>query len=69
LRRLLVIGVTSVIQQVERRRKANKTSRSASPWLLQLLARKPQKRAAIALAYKACPGAGRGWPAPSGPCW
>jgi len=52
LRRLLVLGATSVIQQVERRRKANKTSGSDSPWLLQLLARKPKKLVAIALANK-----------------
>jgi transposase len=69
LRRLLALGATAVIQQVERRRKANKTSGNDSPWLLQLLARKPKKLAAIALANKACPGAGRGWPASSGPCW
>jgi transposase len=52
LRRLLVLGATAVIQQVERRRQANKTSRSDSSWLLQLLARKPKKLAAIALANK-----------------
>lgn len=52
LRRLLVLGASSVIQQVERRRKAKKTSGNDSPWLLQLLARKPKKLAAIALANK-----------------
>ena len=52
LRRLLVLGATAVIQQVERRRKAHKTSPGDSPWLLQLLARKPQKLAAVALANK-----------------
>ena len=52
LRRLLVLGATAVIQQVERRRQANKTSGNDSPWLLQLLARKPKKLAAIALANK-----------------
>src|SRR5713226_9523643 len=59
LRRLLVLGATAVIQQAKRGR--------ASPWLLELLARKPKKLAAVALANKACPGAGRGWPASSGP--
>jgi transposase len=44
LRRLLVLGATAVIRQA-------KTGR-ASPWLLQLLARKPKKLAAIALANK-----------------
>jgi transposase len=44
LRRLLVLGATAVIQQA-------KPGRS-SPWLLQLLARKPKKLAAIALANK-----------------
>jgi transposase len=44
LRRLLVLGATSVIQQAKPGR--------ASPWLLQLLARKPKKLAAIALANK-----------------
>src|SRR5229473_2299795 len=61
LRRVLVLGATAVIQQAKRGR--------AAPWLLELLARKPKKLAAVALANKACPGAGRGWPASSGPGW
>jgi transposase len=44
LRRLLVLGATAVIQQAKPDR--------ATPWLLQLLARKPKKLAAIALANK-----------------
>lgn len=44
LRRLLVLGATAVIQQAKPGR--------AMPWLLQLLARKPKKLAAIALANK-----------------
>ena len=44
LRRRLVLGATAVIQQA-------KTGR-ASPWLLGLLARKPKKLAAVALANK-----------------
>ena len=44
LRRLLVLGATAVIQQAKRGR--------ASAWLLGLLARKPKKLAAIALANK-----------------
>jgi transposase len=44
LRRLLVLGATAVIQQAKPGR--------ASPWLLQLLARKPNKLAAVALANK-----------------
>jgi len=44
LRRLLVLGATAVIQQAEKGR--------ASPWLLALLARKPKKLAAVALANK-----------------
>jgi transposase len=44
LRRLLVLGATAVIR-------AAKPDR-ASPWLLQLLARKPKKLAAVALANK-----------------
>jgi len=44
LRRLLVLGATAVIQQAQRGR--------ASPWLLGLLARKPKKLAAVALANK-----------------
>lgn len=47
LRSLLVVGATSVIWQARRG-----TSRSASPWLLALLARKPPKLAAVALANK-----------------
>jgi transposase len=52
LRRLLVLGATAVIQQVQRRRKTKTTSGNDSPWLLQLLARKPKKLAAVALANK-----------------
>jgi transposase len=44
LRRLLVLGATAVIQQAKKGR--------ASPWLLALLARKPNKLAAVALANK-----------------
>jgi transposase len=46
LRQLLVVGATSVI------RCAKPGSKSASPWLLQLLERKPRKLAAVALANK-----------------
>lgn len=52
LRQLLVLGATAVIQQVERRRKVQPASRSAMPWLVQLLTRKPKKLAALALANK-----------------
>ena len=44
MRRRLVLGATAVIQQAQRGR--------ASPWLLGLLARKPKKLAAVALANK-----------------
>jgi len=44
LRRLLVIGATAVIRAV-------KPGRTA-PWLMGLLARKPKKVAAVALANK-----------------
>jgi transposase len=44
LRRLLVLGATAVIQQAKAGR--------ASPWLLGLLARKPKKVVALALANK-----------------
>ena len=44
LRRLLVLGATTVIQFAKPGR--------ASPWLIQLLARRPKKLAAIALANK-----------------
>jgi transposase len=53
-----VLGANAVIQQAKPGR--------ASPWLLGVLARKPKKVAAVALANKACPGAGRGWRGPSG---
>jgi transposase len=52
LRQSLVLGATAVIQQVKRRIKAQRVSRTDSPWLLQLLARKPEKVAAVALANK-----------------
>ena len=52
LRQSLVLGATAVIQHVERRIKAQRVSRTDSPWLLQLLARKPEKVAAVALANK-----------------
>jgi len=44
LRRLLVLGATTVIQFAKPGR--------ASPWLIQLLARRPKKLAAVALANK-----------------
>jgi transposase len=44
LRRVLVLGATAVIQHAKRGR--------AAPWLLELLARKPKKLAAVALANK-----------------
>ena len=71
LRRLLVLGAPAVIRQANPRvaPAGHRPTRRASPWLLQLLARKPRKLAAIALANKACPGAGRGWPASCGPGW
>jgi transposase len=46
LRQLLFVGAMSVV------RFAKPGSKSASPWLLQLLERKPRKLAAIALANK-----------------
>lgn len=46
LRRLLVAGAMAVIQQARRH------PERASPWLLGLLARKPAKLAAVALANK-----------------
>jgi transposase len=47
LRSLLVVGATAVIWQVRRG-----TGRSPSPWLVELLKRKPPKLAAVALANK-----------------
>src|ERR1700737_3586593 len=47
LRSVLVAGATAVIQQAKRGR-----GRSSPPWLLALLARKPPKLAAVALANK-----------------
>jgi transposase len=47
LRQLLVLGATAVIRVA-----AKPGSRLASPWLVQLLARKPRKLAAVALANK-----------------
>ena len=46
LRRTLVVGATAVIQQIRRGRGR------ASPWLTALIARKPPKLAAVALANK-----------------
>ena len=46
LRQLLVVGAMAVV------RHARPGSRSASPWLLQLLERRPRKLAAVALANK-----------------
>jgi transposase len=46
LRRVLVVGATAVIQQVKKGR------RPASPWLSELIRRKPAKLAAVALANK-----------------
>lgn len=52
LRQLLVLGATAVIQQAGRRLAAQTARRTDSPWLIQLLARKPRKLAATALANK-----------------
>jgi transposase len=46
LRSVLVVGATAILQQVRRGRVA------ASPWLVELLRRKPPKLAAVALANK-----------------
>ena len=46
LRQLLVVGAMAVV------RHARPGSKSASPWLLQLLERRPRKLAAVALANK-----------------
>ena len=46
LRQLLVVGATAVI------RHAKPHSKTASPWLLKLLERRPRKLAAVALANK-----------------
>ena len=46
LRSILVVGATAVIQQVRRGRG------HASPWLINLLKRRPPKLAAVALANK-----------------
>jgi transposase len=48
LRSLLVVGATAVIWPVRR----NPHCRSASPWIVALLKRKPPKLAAVALANK-----------------
>jgi transposase len=50
LRRLLVLGATAVIQQADKGRQGKKGG--AAPWLSKLLARKPKKVAAVALANK-----------------
>jgi hypothetical protein len=47
LRATLVSGATSLIRQVQQR-----GSKNASPWLIELLKRKPPKLAAVALANK-----------------
>ena len=48
LRQLLVLGATAVIRAVA----AKPTSKLATPWLTALLARRPRKLAAVALANK-----------------
>jgi transposase len=48
IRQCLVLGATSVIKSVAR----NKASKLATPWLLNVLERKPRKVAAVALANK-----------------
>jgi transposase len=47
LRSVLVMGSTSALQQARRQR-----GRACSPWLMELLKRKPPKLAAVALANK-----------------
>jgi transposase len=52
LRRLLVLGATAVIQQAKPGRASPPVQARGRLWLRQLLARKPTKLAAIALANK-----------------
>lgn len=47
LRKTVVVGATSLLRQVRAGRGKN-----ASPWLIELLKRKPPKLAAVALANK-----------------
>ena len=47
LRKTLVVGATSLLRQVRAGR-----GRNASPWLIELLKRKPPKLVAVALANK-----------------
>src|SRR5262244_2727557 len=61
LRQSLVLGATAVIQQVERRIKAQRVSCTDSPWLLQLLARNRKRSRRWRWPTR--------WPASSGPCW
>jgi transposase len=53
-RSVLVVGATAVIQQVRRGKACSrqKTGGRPSPWLVELLKRKPPKLAAVALANK-----------------
>jgi transposase len=51
LRRTLVVGATAVIQQISKSREQKGRGRS-SPWLTALIARKPPKLVAVALANK-----------------
>ena len=66
LRQLFVVGTMAVIRQ------AKPGSKSASPWLLQLLERRPRKLAAVALANKmartawAMMTSGEAWRMPKG---
>lgn len=52
LRQLLVVGAMAVIRHASRPGARLASARLASPWLTQLLARKPRKLAAVALANK-----------------
>jgi hypothetical protein len=63
IRQCLVLGATSVVNAVVR----NKASKLATPWLLNLLERKPRKLAAMALAEKAADLFGAATRNPSGP--
>jgi len=56
LRSVLVVGATAVIRQLRRGQSA-----AASPWLVELLKRKPPKLAAVALANKIARSPGSLW--------
>lgn len=66
LRRLLINSLPSGLTRWGAQAVLNSKRAKEDPWIVRLLQTKPRMVVAVAVANKACPGAGRGWRASPG---